>query len=235
MLYHKLWTEFFVPDFDKERYGYQWKAFLKEVHQDYKKLKLSPAYANIKELETGFGVFLRSWFSYKSEFPKDMVGINISDGSITVRDKMQDQISESRIEWFRETIIPALIQTSSMGNEVKSFIYSQLSIKPVGLESADRNYGFLFLKNAGEPKTDAFKFYISPLMDKPSRHKVHLEKTAEFNYSLTCNFNQMKSSLMAANPYIHTAYLIESEIGLPMHESIRPLAKKKLVSFLFGK
>jgi hypothetical protein len=146
-----------------------------------------------------------------------------------------DSYTESRIEWFREEIIPVLIQTSSIGQEVKSFIYSQLNLAPIGLEAVERNYGFLLLKNAGEPYTEAYKFYISPLMDTPNRQKVHLEKTAEFCYSISWNFNNMKNTLISQSPQFQSTYLIESEMCLPIHESIRPLAKKKLVNFLFGK
>lgn len=235
MVNNRLWIDFFGPDFDRERYEYQWKAYLKDVHQDFRKLKLSPAYSGIRELETGFGVFLRNWSTGRQAFPKDIVGADFTNFNLILRNRVFDELTDARIEWFAEEIIPALSQTSSIGNEVKSFIYSQLKITPIGLESADRNYGFLLLKNAGDPFTDAYRFYISPLMDKPERQKVHLEKTAEFRYSLTCNFNQMKSDLMKGTSYLHTTYLIESEIDIPIQESIRPLAKKKLVNFLFGK
>jgi hypothetical protein len=235
MVNNKLWIDFFGPDFDRERYGYQWKAFLKDVHQNYRILKLSPAYAHIKERETGFGVFLRSWSAYRSNFPKDIIGMDLSESSLTLRETAMDAYSEARVEWFREEIVPVLIQTSSLGQEVKSFIYSQLNLSPIGLEAVERNYGFLLLKNAGEPHTEAYKFYISTLMDTPNRKKVHLEKTAEFSYSLSCNFNNMKTALVSKSSQIQSTYLIESEMCLPIHESIRPLAKKKLVNFLFGK
>lgn len=235
MVNNKLWIDFFGPDFDRERYGYQWKAFLKEVHQNYRKLKLSPAYAHIKELETGFGVFLRSWSGYKTNFPKDIIRIDFSESTLTLRETALDVFLDSRIEWFREEIMPDLIHTSSIGQEVKSFIYSHLKLAPIGLETVERNYGFLLLKNAGEPHTEAYKYYISPLMDTPNRQKVHLEKKAEFIYSISCNFNNMKTALVSQSPQVQSTYLIESEVSLPIHEGIRPLAKKKLVNFLFGK
>ncbi|NNM94893.1 MAG: hypothetical protein HKL88_05440 [Bacteroidia bacterium] len=213
-------------------------AYLQDVAKDFDMKKLYPA---LKELYGHYKQVVsikQNKEELRKGFPQEAKDIDTEKMALVYDSLFSDTALMQEVESIINYSIPQFEKYLERGREIYDFIDRQITISPVGIVPLDSREGYIFIRDGKGADTQVFEYDISLFEQPDGKYRgIHTQyiKTCEAGIQLTYQYiklEMMKEKKELPNP---AAYAIESELPLPLAETLLPIAKMRLLQFVAGK
>jgi len=220
-------------DFELKKYTLL--AYLQAINQYFDENKLYPQLADLIFHYNNLVAFRENKKYLQEQFPKKLTGLQIEKLQFLYEQMIGDNELMQELEEIINFAAGKMKTTISSGTEIYEFVEGNLSISPVGILPLDVQEGYFFL-SAGKTKTTRVYQYRISIFDKHDE-KYRSMKTSfidTLQRSMVYTYESMKSELIKSrqampNPAV---YCIETELSVPVEETLLPIAKRSLVKYI---
>jgi hypothetical protein len=139
------------------------------------------------------------------------------------------------IESIIDFSIPQFEKYLSEGRAIYDFIESRLSISPVGIMPLNADEGYLLLKFAPGKETLVYEYQITIFENPDEKYRgISTQFICSYSQSLQNSFENIKQDLIRYNRKLPNpaTYVIESELEVPLQETLLPMARRTLVKYV---
>jgi len=220
-------------DFEYKKYVLL--AYLKEVSERFTESRLYPSLAELVAHYRNVVALRNSKNSLYDSFPGAVTGVDVSNFSVLFDKLIEDDHLMQEISSIIDFSIPQFEKHIAEGRQIYDFIESRLNIFPVGIIPLHTDEGYLFLKYAPERETMVFEYQITIFENPDERYRgISTSYIASFPEGLNLSFEQIKLDLIRYRTSLPNpaTYVIESELKVPLQETLLPLAKRAFVRHL---
>ncbi len=221
-----IWNEL---DFEKR--NFLWSYFLQQVDNDIKNLKLSPRYKQVLKTREDL-INISAYVKLVSEQNEEIKGIGVNSKQQFYKSKLNSSKIIERSNEVEFKLLPEIEKRYTEFSAFKDFLYKVVKIKPVGLERDYTKDGYLIIKNKNHNTIRTYSYFISNYVNRNKRSLVKLNHLESFQYKEKYNFIDYKMGLNRKHDYNLNCYLVESEVKLPLKETLVPIAKGSLSMYL---
>ena len=222
-------------DFELKKYTLL--AYLQEVNRYFFENKLYPQLADLIFHYNNLVAFRENKKYLQEHFPKKLTGIQIEKLQLIYEQMIEDDELMNELEVIINYSAGEMKTTISNGAEIYEFVETNLSINPVGLIPLDSQEGYFFLSAGNTRATRVYHYRLSIFERHSEKYRSiktsYIEKRQR---SMVYTYEWLKQDLIRhrsdlPNPAV---YSIETELNMPVDETLLPIAKRCLVKFLSG-
>ena len=227
------WITEKIIDFEYKKYLLL--AYLQEVNNTFTETKLYPVlsdlishYRNVMSLKENKQILSNS-------FPERIKSADIANLKLFFEKIMEDDSVMKEIEQIIEYSIPQFEYYLSEGRKIYDFIEGKLYLSPIGLTPLHPSEGYLLLQNGNSKGTNVYEYQITIFNSADAKYRgIHTQFVTSYQKSISNTYESIKTDLIKhykklPNP---ATYLIETEMTLPLEETLVPIAKRRLVKYL---
>jgi hypothetical protein len=220
-------------DFELKKYTLL--AYLQEVNKYFDQHKLYPQLADIIFHYNNLVAFRENKKFLQEQFPKKLNGIQIEKLQVLYEQMIQDDELMSELEVIINYSTTEMKSAISNGTEIYEYVEDKLKIYPVGLIPLEINEGYFFLSEGSFQNTFVYQYRLSFFEKHDEKYRsIRTEYINRWERNIVNTFENIKAELIKAksnlpNPAV---YSIETELTLPMEETLLPIAKRSLVRFI---
>jgi len=221
-------------DFELKKYTLL--AYLQEVNKYFDEHKLYPQLADVIFHFNNLVAFRENKKFLQEQFPKKFTGIQLQRLQLLYEQMMEDDDVMQQLEEIIYYAAGEMRTTISNGTELYEMIEDKLKISPVGIIPLEQNEGYFFLNNA-VALTRVYQYRLSIYEKRDERFRsIRTEFIDTWYRSIANTFENIKTELVRnrsqlPNPAV---YAIETNISLPVEETLLPIAKRSLVRYISG-
>lgn len=220
---------------DVEYKTYVLLAYLSEIKQEFNAQKLYPGfgdlvlqYQNVLDVKNGRE-------QMKQSFPKALESADWDSLKMEYVDKVQDNDFFGVMDEIIEYSIPAMQIHLEEGKGLYQMVEEHLQISPVGLASLSNHQGYFFLCAPPKKVARLYQYTMTKVHLADGNYRaLHVSHLEDIRLGYTTTFESIKIDLIRSSKasFAPATYLIESELNLPLEESLLPVAKRRLVEHL---
>lgn len=220
-------------DFEYKKYVLL--AYLQHVSERFEETRLYPAlselvnhYRNVKALKDNKQAMFDS-------FPEKLSHTDLSNFKLVYEKLAEDDKLMQELESIIEYSLPQLERYLKEGKKIYDFIESKLSIFPVGIVPLHAESGYLFLKSGREAETMVYEYSVTIFEQSTERYRgIYLQYVSSFRQTLSNTYENIKGDLINFNRKLPNpaTYVIETDLVLPIDDTLLPLAKRTLVKYI---
>lgn len=220
-------------DFELKKYTLL--AYLQEVTKYFDQHKLYPQLADIIFHYNNLVAFRENKKFLQEQFPKKLNGIQIEKLQVLYEQMIQDNELMSELEEIINYSTTEMKSAISNGTEIYEYVEDKLKIYPVGLVPLEINEGYFFLSEGSFQNTYVYQYRLSFFEKHDEKYRsIRTEYINRWERNIVNTFENIKAELIKVksnmpNPAV---YSIETELTLPMEETLLPIAKRSLVRFI---
>jgi hypothetical protein len=220
---------------DFEYKKYLLLGYLQEVSSHFTESKLYPS---LSELVTHYRnvVALRDRKNeIFSSFPEKLSGTDLNKFSLIYQKMLTDDQIMAEIESIIGFSIPQFEKYIQEGKAIYDHIESHLNIFPVGIMPLRTDEGYLMISYAPGGDTLVYEYQITIFESPDEKYRsISTQFLGAYQNSLHYTFENIKLELIRyhrkmPNP---AAFVIESELQVPLQETLLPMARRALVKFV---
>jgi hypothetical protein len=219
-------------DFELKKYTLL--AYLQEVNKYFGEQKLYPQLADVIFHYNNLVAFRENKKFLQEQFPKKLTGIQIQKLQVLYEQMMEDDDLMQELEEIIYYAAGEMRSTITNGTELYEMIEDKLKISPIGIIPLEQNEGYFFLSNTVS-LTRVYQYRLSIYEKHDEKYRsIRTEFIDTWYRSIANTFEHIKSELVRnriqlPNPAV---YAIETEISLPVEETLLPIAKRSLVRYI---
>lgn len=220
-------------DFEYKRYLLL--GYLQQVSENFTESRLYPS---LSELVSHYRNVISIRDNKKNlydSFPERLSGTDLSGFKMIYQKILNDDQIMQEIESIVEFSIPQFEKYIAEGKAIYDFIESRLSIFPVGIIPLHADEGYLLLKYAPGGDTLVYEYQITIFENPDEKYRgISTQFICAYSQSIHNTFENIKQELIRyhrkmPNP---ATYVIESELQVPLQETLLPMAKRTLVKYV---
>jgi hypothetical protein len=221
-------------DFELKKYTLL--AYLQEVNKYFDEQKLYPQLADVIFHYNNLVAFRENKKFLQEQFPKKFTGIQMQKLQLLYEQMMEDDELMQQLEEIIHYAVRELRTTIGNGTELYEHIEEKIKISPVGIIPLEQNEGYFFLSNAIS-LTRVYQYRLSIYEKRDEKFRsMRTEFIDTWYRSIANTFEHIKTELLRnrsqlPNPAV---YAIETNISLPVEETLLPIAKRSLVRYISG-
>lgn len=219
-------------DFELKKYTLL--AYLQEVNKYFDENKLYPQLSDVIFHYNNLLAFKENKKFLQEHFPKKFTGIQMQKLQLLYEQMMEDDDLMQQLEEIIQYAAGEMRSTISCGTELYELVEDKLVISPVGIMPLDQNEGYFFLCSTFS-LTRVYQYRLSFYEKKDEKFRsIRTEFIDTMYRSLVHTFEHIKTELVRyrsqlPNPAV---YAIETNISLPVEETLLPIAKRSLVRYI---
>jgi hypothetical protein len=219
-------------DFELKKYTLL--AYLQEVHKYFDEHKLYPQLADVIFHYNNLVAFRENKKLLQEHFPKKLTGIQMQKLQLLYEQMMEDDEVMQQLEEIIHYAAAQMRNTISNGTELYEHIEDKIKISPVGIIPLEQNEGYFFLSNTLS-LTRVYQYRLSIYEKHDEKYRsIRTEFIDTWYRSFVNTFEHIKKELVRnrsqlPNPAV---YAIETNISLPVEETLLPIAKRSLVRYI---
>jgi len=147
---------------------------------------------------------------------------------------MDDDELMEELEQIIQYATGEMRSTITNGTELYELVEDKLEISPVGIIPLEQNEGYFFLSNT-RSQTRVYQFRLSIYEKREEKYRsIRTEFIDVWYRSIANTYEHIKSELLRnrtqlPNPAV---YAIQTEMNLPVEETLLPIAKRSLVRYI---
>ena len=235
---HKISLDnFIIANADFETSQYTILQILKEYKSELKDLKLYPSFEYLKELVEDLENVLIRKACINECSPVKKIKIELPDDQdvIDANSFVENEMGKiwNLIEWGYDVISPIYDEACILHN----FIEQNVKLMAIEETAAFEDSGCLLIPNNKSEELNFYKFSNfnkSYLQKNQKCIEANLIESIEFNEIFNNELNDIGDKLINGFPELTNSpvYAIKTDLDLPFHESILPVAKKILAEEL---
>lgn len=220
-------------DFELKKYTLL--AYLQEIGKYFNEIKLYPQFSDLIFHYNNLVAFRENKKYLEEHFPKKLTGIQLEKLQVLYEQIVGDNELMQELEEIINYSAGEMKTTITNGAEIYEFVEGNLTITPIGLVPLDVNEGYFFLSSGNTKNTRVYHYRLS-IFEKHNENfrSIKTSYLDMMQRSMANTYENLKSELIRnrsdlPNPAV---YSIETELSLPVEETILPIAKRSLVKFI---
>ncbi|MBD0332589.1 MAG: hypothetical protein ICV66_08030 [Chitinophagaceae bacterium] len=220
-------------DFELKKYTLL--AYLQEINKYFNQNKLYPQLADVIFHYNNLIAFRENKKYLQEHFPKKLTGVQIERLQLLYEQMIEDDELMQELEDIINYSADEMKSTISNGTEIYEFVEDQLNIAPVGLVPLDVQEGYFFLSAGNSKSTRVYHYHLSFFEKHDEKYRsmktafLEMLQRSMVNTYENIKYNLIKNRSHLANPAV---YSIETELSLPVEETLLPIAKRCLVKYI---
>jgi len=220
---------------DFELQKYKLLAYLKEVNQHFDATRLYPQLGDLIAHYRNLENFRKNKQLLQEQFPKELSKIETKPPELVYKQLLGDDDTMAELELITDYAADMMKTTIDNGAGIYEHVEKRLSIEPVGIIPLYKNEGYLLLHYNQDNIVRAYNYAISMLQHSNTNYTaVSLNYIDSFAKNISVTYNNIKTQLLRAirtlpNPAV---YLVESELAVPLNETLLPIARRALVRYI---
>lgn len=220
---------------DFEYKKYLLLAYLQHVSERFTETKLYPALGELVQHYRNLVSLRDQKKNLFDSFPEKLTQADLNQFKLVYEKLSQDDNLMLEIESIIEFSIPQFQHYLSEGKKIYDLIESKINIFPVGIMPIHYDAGYLFLKSGKDRETRVYEYQLTIFEGSEERYRaISLQYVTSYEKSLGNTYENIKHELLLFNRNLPNpaTYAIETELILPIEETLLPLAKRSLVKFI---
>lgn len=220
-------------DFELKKYTLL--AYLQEVNKYFNQNMLYPQLSDIIFHYNNLVAFRENKKFLQEQFPKKLTGVQIEKLQVLYEQMIGDDDLMLELEEIINYSVSQMQSAISSATEIYEFVENKLVIFPVGLVPLDINEGYFFLNEGSYSSTRVYQYRLSFFQKHDEKYRsIRTEYIDTWERNMVNTYESIKSELIKSkiqfpNPAV---YSIETELRLPVEETLLPIAKRSLVRYI---
>ncbi len=220
-------------DFELKKYTLL--AYLQEISRNFCENKLYPSLADLVFHYNNLIAFKDNKRYLQEQFPKKLTGIQIEKLQLLYESLVEDDELMQELEEIINFSSETMMKTITTGSEIYEYVENKLNIEPVGIMPLDHNEGYFFLCEGSCKNTWVYQYRLSIFEKHDEKYRsIKTEFVDVWQRSIANSYYNIKAQLIQnrsdfPNPAV---YVVETDLSLPMEETLLPIAKRSLVRFI---
>lgn len=220
-------------DFELKKYTLL--AYLQEIGKNFCENKLYPSLADLVFHYNNLIAFKDNKRYLQEQFPKKLTGIQIEKLQLLYESLVEDDELMQELEEIISFSSETMMKTITTGSEIYEYVENKLNIEPVGIMPLDHNEGYFFLCEGSCKNTWVYQYRLSIFEKHDEKYRsIKTEFVDVWQRSIANSYYNIKAQLIQnrsdfPNPAV---YVVETDLSLPMEETLLPIAKRSLVRFI---
>lgn len=226
-------TENFI-DFEYKKYVLL--AYLKSVKENFDGKRVFPDLTEVREHYLNSLSLHEKKALFQRLIPKKVQNIDWENFSLEYENLVVDNEALAEIEGILNYALPRFQAAVSVGSELYEEIENELEISPLGILPLRKEEGYflLYLRYSGETKV--YQYHLSVFDSHRNAHpRINTTFIDSFGSSFVNTFTNIKLRLIKENKSLPNpaTFLVEVKSEYPLHESLLPIARKKVTKFIY--
>jgi hypothetical protein len=223
-------------DFELKKYTLL--AYLQQVNNYFNEAKLYPQLADVIFHYNNLVAFRENKKYLQEQFPKRLTGIQIEKLQLLYQSLVEDDELMQELEDIINFASSTMKRTITSGSEIYEFVENKITIEPVGLVPLDHTEGYFMLCEGQCRNTWVYQYRLSIFEKHDEKYRsIKTEFVDVWQRNIVNSYQNIKSELIKnrsdlPNPAV---YSLETELSLPMEETLLPIAKRSLVRYISTK
>ena len=216
-------------DFEYKKYVLL--AYLKQVSEQFEVNNLYPTLSELIEHYRNLLSIKDNTLQMKESFPKSLQKFDMEKFILSYQQIIQDDSLMAELESIIDFSIPQMKLQLGEGKKIYDFVEEQLNIYPIGVQPLYPDHGYVFIKN-GTPETEVYEYQITIFQQPDEKFRgIHTTFVKSYTKSFVNTYESIKTDLLRENRMIPNpaTFAVESELKLPMENTLLPIAKRALV------
>ena len=220
-------------DFELKKYTLL--AYLKEVDTYFNETKLFPHLSDVIFHYNNLVAFRENKKYLQEQFPKKLSVIQLEKLQMLYEQMIEDDELMQELEDIINYSEGKIKHTISNGTEIYEFVEDKLTIFPIGIVPLEINEGYFFLSEANYRRTRVYQYRLSIFQKHDEKYRsIKTEYIDHWEKNIANSYENIKAELIRRkrdfpNPAV---YCIETELTLPVDETLLPIAKRSLVRYI---
>ena len=222
---------------DLEYKGYLLLAYLKSVNESFSQSKLYPCFSELIGHQKNLLQLKNQKLQLAGLFPKKIIKINLAGPELEYQPLLRDDEMMNEINAIIDFSIPKIEHYIEEGNSIYNLVKENMNIFPVGVIPLYAKEGYFILTSVAgrNKKADAFQYSFSIFENSHDSYcRLNSHYVATFTHDFSHSLESIKTELIRNRPALPNpaTFGIESELALPLNETLLPVAKKLLVKYV---
>ncbi len=220
-------------DFELKKYTLL--AYLQEINKYFCEKKLYPQLADLIFHYNNLVSFKENKKYLQEQFPKKLTGIQLEKLQLLYQSLIEDDALMQELEDIINYASPTMKKIINKGSELYEFVETKLTIEPIGIIPLDHNEGYFLLCEGKCRNTWVYQYRLSIFEKHDEKYRsIKAEFVDVWQRNLVNSYHHIKSQLIRnrsdlPNPAV---YAVETDLSLPMEETLLPIAKRSLVRYI---
>ena len=220
-------------DFELKKYTLL--AYLQQVSKYFTENKLYPQLTDIIFHYNNIVAFRENKKYLQEHFPKKLNGIQLEKLQLLYEQMISDDELMQELENIIYYSAGKMKTTIQDGTGIYEFVEENIDINPVGILPLDTQEGYFFLSTGDAGRTRVYQYRLSFFEKHDEKYRsIKTSYLDIWQRSIAHTYENIKSELIRArkdlpNPAV---YAIETELTMPVEETLLPIAKRSLVKFI---
>jgi len=230
MMLSETWFMEGYVDFELQKY--RLLAYLQEVNKCFNETKLYPQLADIIFHFNNLSAFRENKKFLQDQFPRRMDQVNMQKLEIMYEQMLGDDEMMTVLEQITSYATEQMQRTISNGTEIYEFIEKKTRLEPIGILPLYKNEGYLLLRYGSHSEVRAYGYSITLFEHKEAKYKgIRVQYVDTWTRSVVNTYESIKRDIIRSIPVLPNpaVYCVESELVVPLDETLLPIAKRMLV------
>ena len=220
-------------DFELKKYTLL--AYLQEINKHFCEKKLYPQLADLIFHYNNLVSFKENKKYLQEQFPKKLTGIQLEKLQLLYQSLIEDDALMQELEDIINYASPTMKKIINKGSELYEFVETKLTIEPIGIIPLDHNEGYFLLCEGKCRNTWVYQYRLNIFEKHDEKYRsIKTEFVDVWQRNLVNSYHHIKSQLIKnrsafPNPAV---YAVETDLSLPMEETLLPIAKRSLVRYI---
>jgi hypothetical protein len=220
-------------DFELKKYTLL--AYLQEINRHFDETKLYPQLADLIFHFNNLRAFRHNKQFLQQQFPKKFTQVDIQRLEMLYQQIIDDDGMMKELEEIIHYAMDRMGVAIQDGTEIYEFVENKLNIFPIGLVPLENREGYFFLADGHARATKVFHYRLSIFEKHDEKYRsIRTEWVADWTRNFVNTYEQIKTELIRGkkdlpNPAV---YGIETDLAVPLEETLLPIAKRCLVKYI---
>jgi hypothetical protein len=220
-------------DFELKKYTLL--AYLQEINKYFCQNKLYPQLADLIFHYNNLVAFKENKRYLQEQFPKRLTGIQIEKLQLLYESMVEDDELMQELEDIIQYASSTMKKTITSGTEIYEFVENKINIEPIGIMPLEHNEGYFMLCEGSCKNTWVYQYRLSFFEKHDEKYRsIKTEFIDVWQRNMVNSYTAIKSELIKnrsdlPNPAV---YALETDLSLPMEETLLPIAKRSLVRYI---
>lgn len=220
---------------DLEYKRYILLAYLQHVSERFEEVRLYPALSELVSHYRNLIALKENKKNLSDSFPEKLTQTDLNNFKLVYEKLCEDDKLMQELQSIIEFSIPQFQKHLSEGKKIYDFIESKITIFPVGIMPIHFDEGYLMLKSGQQSETRVYEYHITIFEQSTERFRgISMQYIASYEKILNNTYENIKRDLLLYNKSLPNpaTYVVETELVLPIDDTLLPLAKRTLVKYI---
>ncbi len=220
---------------DFEYKKYLLLGYLQRVSEEFTESKLYPSLSELVSHYRNVVALRDKKKDLFNSFPERLTGTDLKGFNLMYEKMLGDDQIMGEIESIIDFSIPKFEQYIAEGKAIYDLIESKINIYPVGIMPLHADEGYLLLNYSSKGDTLVYEYQITIFENPDERYRgISTNFLCAYSRSIQNSFENIKQDLIKYHRKLPNpaTYVIESELQVPLQETLLPLARRTLVKYV---